>query len=962
MLDTLRNKILGLAGLTVTTALLMGACPGLDILSSGLQPPAAKPAAPALQFTQPAARMIVQQGDVIPIQWTDSHPAGAATVQIFYDLDGVAGTGDEVTITTLTETAATTGGTYAWNTVGISPHYYRLGATISDQVNPPVTVYLPYELVVQVGGNQPPSSTGMSLDMLTPGTTVRVQTGVGVMLSWKAVDPSSSATLYLYYDPDINPGNGNEVLIAAVGPGTNQPGSSDYGWTIPVGLSGTFNILGRLHNGVDPDIYSYAPGVIQIGQATASDVRRDMARVGSDFAGAIFDGYVPYGHLGQVMTGGADLNADGYSDFMLVAPKALSQAGNSGIYNEGGVTGVGEAYLIYSRGASGRWAQGQSVSVGNIASYALAGVRFVGPAFTTTTSGFSDVMFLDDVDGDNRPEIVFGFSDINAAPILSDQQDYDPLDNDQIHDPNNANTIEGAAATKGRYYFQAPGWQIYSDTDDGIKNGIIYDALTQAPMAIGDLRTGLVTWITSKCIGAITNKTVAIDDIGQQLIWGSGPNIAKGLGMKIYPLDGLAVNSLPTGTGWGAKLGQTKLLGDRVPTVMIARPSNTNAGGAVNAGSIKVMPHNNMRAVTDNWTGPIGNVPGFLKAPKSFTFPAADTLELDGLNGSPDNDRVPRWPEDVRWGWFMDPIDLVWVGVDLRVYLMPPDPTHFDIVNQNVADATNGGMTNPTGLKDFDGDTIEDAAVASPGSNNNTGIGYIVYGNPSWFGADVSQFATVSGAAHGFELRGTQVGEQLGYKMAGAGNLVQDVGTGRSDWILTAPRRSWTGAGRNGCGAVIIVPGQANLLGSATVDDVLTRLGGAVIYGANANDHLGMYLAAVGDVDRDGYQDFVVSAPDYTDLALGRPKCGAVYLIYGGPHLRGEIDISNIGTPALPGKVYIGPGALAGGGIGPVAAAGDTDDDYYADFLIAQPTATVQGSIKEAGRVWLIYGSRRQAP
>ncbi|MGC4121529.1 MAG: hypothetical protein QM765_44525 [Myxococcales bacterium] len=44
----------------------------------------------------------------------------------------------------------------------------------------------------------------------------------------------------------------------------------------------------------------------------------------------------------------------------------------------------------------------------------------------------------------------------------------------------------------------------------------------------------------------------------------------------------------------GQELGTSKLLGDQTPTVMIARPDHD--GGA---GSIKVMPHNNMQNVVN---------------------------------------------------------------------------------------------------------------------------------------------------------------------------------------------------------------------------------------------------------------------------------------------------------------------------------------------------------------------------
>ena len=85
-----------------------------------------------------------------------------------------------------------------------------------------------------------------------------------------------------------------------------------------------------------------------------------------------------------------------------------------------------------------------------------------------------------------------------------------------------------------------------------------------------------------------------------------------------------------------------------------------------------------------------------------------------------------------------------------------------------------------------------------------------------------------------------------------------------------------------------------------------------------------------------------------------------MYLIYGGPHLVGEFDLRDIGTPQLPGKIYVGPEANAA--IGPVAAAGDTDGDFYTDFLIGYPGFSPSPNLIHAGRAWLIYGSRRDTP
>ena len=48
--------------------------------------------------------------------------------------------------------------------------------------------------------------------------------------------------------------------------------------------------------------------------------------------------------------------------------------------------------------------------------------------------------------------------------------------------------------------------------------------------------------------------------------------------------------------------------------------------------------------------------------------------------------------------------------------------------------------------------------------------------------------------------------------------------------------------------------------------------------------------------------------------------------------------------------------------VGPVGPAGDTDQDFYDDILIGYPGATPAKGLVQAGRAWLIYGSRRDAP
>jgi hypothetical protein len=931
------SKVLVLVTAACATALLLGAgCPAGSGLDLGTQTPVAQTNRPTFQFTAPAARVDVTVGSPIGLSWTDSHPAGDATIRLFFDHDGSPNTGDETTITMLNEAVGTTSGGYAWNTTGMAMGVYRLAATIDDHTNTPVTVYLAYEVVIRAKGTGGGPIGNQPLPTLTvqqPATLLTPQVGSSVMIRWTVTNPTPQAKLYLYYDVDKTPDNLNEQLIAVVGPGTGQVGSNDYGWTIPLTLpNGIYYILARLSDGQGTDLSAYAPGTVQIGSGTMTDATRDLSQVGITFPGAIFDGYVPNGRMGEVMAGGKDFNADTYPDIILVGPQS-STSWDFYAASYPSQTHMGEAYLVYARGKSGRWPQGQVLSMGNLGALGsdTQGVQFIGPAYSTTTSGIQEVLMIDDRDGDGRPEIVFGIPDVDR--ILEDQQDYDPLDSSTIH-----NTIPPArpGARPGFYYFKVDGWQEYSDSvnnanDDWLMEpGEIRRADTDSTrLPDPGKRSGMIIYVSGG--SNITNQVVLLDEVGGRMNW-ARTRIAKCDGMRLYPI----ANS--DTTQWGSQLAAVDLFAQPAyPALLVARPADD--GGV---GSVKILRQDQMSLQFMNWTkAPAAPATaGWIVQPATWSFPAADT---DNTNPA-DPDRLAAWPT-IWWNLFMD---------NPASQGAPPSPIHFSIMTSNTTVGANGHLGHPTNVKDFNHDSIDDVAVsapdASPGTLAQAGMAYVIAGSTGLQGADVSSFG--QGGA-GMSLAGTQAGEQLGWKMAGPGDFHGD---GYADCVLTAPNRSWSG--RTNCGAVVLVPGRPMPFRGYTLDDVIPTLGGAIIYGQNSGDHLGMYMVAVGDADRDNYPDFVVSAPNYS--APGKANCGAVYLIYGGPHLVGEFDIANIGTPQLPGKMYIGSEANAM--VGPVAAAGDVDQDYYADFLIGYPGATPNPALPQAGRAWLIYGSLRRAP
>lgn len=106
--------------------------------------------------------------------------------------------------------------------------------------------------------------------------------------------------------------------------------------------------------------------------------------------------------------------------------------------------------------------------------------------------------------------------------------------------------------------------------------------------------------------------------------------------------------------------------------------------------------------------------------------------------------------------------------------------------------------------------------------------------------------------------------------------------------------------------------------------------------GHNAGDNFGYAVAAAGDVDGDGKEDFIVGAPDASPNGIN--KAGSVF-VYSGA------------TGAL---LFQKDGADSGGQFGiAVAGVGDVNGDGRVDFLVGDPSYEVPGA---PGRAFVYSG------
>lgn len=110
--------------------------------------------------------------------------------------------------------------------------------------------------------------------------------------------------------------------------------------------------------------------------------------------------------------------------------------------------------------------------------------------------------------------------------------------------------------------------------------------------------------------------------------------------------------------------------------------------------------------------------------------------------------------------------------------------------------------------------------------------------------------------------------------------------------------------------------------------------------GTQADAQLGYSVSGAGDVNGDGYTDFVAGAPFHISSGI---KSGGVFLFYGNS----TNPATAIQIPELQKDSQTG--ASVGG-------AGDVNGDGYSDVLVGASHFD-EGSLIDAGRVYLYYGS-----
>ncbi len=250
------------------------------------------------------------------------------------------------------------------------------------------------------------------------------------------------------------------------------------------------------------------------------------------------------------------------------------------------------------------------------------------------------------------------------------------------------------------------------------------------------------------------------------------------------------------------------------------------------------------------------------------------------------------------------------------------------------------------------------------------------------------------------------VQEAGGVPAGGVGWAVKDVGDvngdGFDDFVVGAPTITGSGAGvtiNNGANSraylifgssqvtVQTIPTIANWLASQPIQRVgdLLQLGnntqtnptnstttGAYQFNGitfftsqNPNSQLGASVTALGDINGDGFADFMIGAPGSSNGNGLNPGTGRAYIIYGGPALSNSLQKSiDLDTPSsylTPTITLFSNNLTAGANLGFSGAAGDVIADNFIDVAVGAPNADPLGAngvpVSNAGEVFLISGA-----
>jgi len=278
-------------------------------------------------------------------------------------------------------------------------------------------------------------------------------------------------------------------------------------------------------------------------------------------------------------------------------------------------------------------------------------------------------------------------------------------------------------------------------------------------------------------------------------------------------------------------------------------------------------------------------------------------------------------------------------GTSASISMPPASGKGSIIYGVSVDDQTGDAVA--TGDVDNDGivDVVLNSQLAGPAQQGTVSV---LYGSPFLYSTD-KIYLPPANTTIGFTVQGPSSNAGTG-----AGLFAEDIdGDGYADLVIGCPNATIDGYATFPGATYLIWGGQRTSFPSTLDLANLAIQHGSVFVGGANNDQLGFVTATVGDINKDGYNDFAMSAPTYNG------NHGAVYIVFGGPRSKFPARIDVYSLPASLGFVVQG---RSGDNFGQdLSLAGDVNNDGYADIISGNPS---DPSLRQPlpGSVAIIFG------
>jgi hypothetical protein len=255
-------------------------------------------------------------------------------------------------------------------------------------------------------------------------------------------------------------------------------------------------------------------------------------------------------------------------------------------------------------------------------------------------------------------------------------------------------------------------------------------------------------------------------------------------------------------------------------------------------------------------------------------------------------------------------------------------------------DSSDGAGWSVSGVGDVNCDGVPDVAVGAVSADESTaatGAVYVFFGSTPDSAPLEWLNATMALGTADMVIYGGDSGDWLGNAVAGAGDLDAD---GCDDLLVAA---AGDDAAASEAGTVYLFYGDAAHEGATYYpSDADAEFRGKV-----ADEHIGTALDGAGDLDEDGYGDFLIGS---AFTAAAGTDAGAVFVWYGG-----ATRFSGVYTPTMAPCVYTGEDA---GDLAGWAVAGglnfDGDGGDLPDIAIGAPGNEDGGNM--SGSVYVLFG------